>query len=150
MATNRTSRATIVRRRPAGPDHEVVSVARTEPGVFRHCTQVCAECPWRTDRPAGVFPAEAFRHSAPTAYDQAVTTFACHMSDIAAPATCAGFLLRNATHNVAVRIAQMTERLDLEAVRETAPLYEDYRAMAVANGVPADDPVLEPCRGPNN
>ncbi|WP_455289311.1 DUF6283 family protein [Cupriavidus necator] len=40
----------------------------------------CGKCPWRVDA-TGELPAEAFRHSAETAYDMATHTFACHSSD---------------------------------------------------------------------
>jgi hypothetical protein len=64
---------------------------------------------WRVDA-NGEFPAEAFRHSASTAYDMAQHTFACHESGSKKPATSAGFLLRGADHNLAVRLGFMTGR----------------------------------------
>lgn len=68
------------------------------------------------------------------------------MSGIEGAKTCAGFLLSNADNNIAVRIALMKGQIDMEKVSSPYPLYESYRKMAEANGVPSDDPVLTPCR----
>lgn len=125
---------TISSRGPA-PDHHA------------HCIRPCPQCPWRTDSPLGIFPAEAYRHSATTAYDMAQNVFACHMAGKDQPLTCAGFLLRGAMHNLAIRLASIRGRLDLRAVTDGGvELYASYRAMAIANGVEPDDPVLQPCR----
>jgi len=97
------------------------------------------------DLPTGVFPAQAFRISAPTAYDAATEMFACHMTGSRKPTTCAGFLLANSANNIAARIAQMFH-LDMRLVSSPYPLYPSYRAMAIANGVAADDPALALCR----
>lgn len=118
-------------------------VHKIEGGEGSYCRQPCPECPWREDA-TGKFPAEAFRISAHTSYDMAQEVFACHMRGKDTPATCAGFLLRGADDNLAVR---------LKRIRGTAfdvhdagiPLHESYAAMAVANGVDPSDPVLEPC-----
>lgn len=132
-----------VARRMAGDDHAVISL---EGGEFRYCRRPCPECPWRKEN-AGSFPAEAFRHSAGTAYDAAFATFACHMAGSAKTATCAGFLLQNADNNLGVRLAAMRGDYDARRVEAAgAELFESYRAMAEANGVPATDPVLTPCR----
>jgi len=72
--------------------------------------------------------------------------FACHMSGSAKPATCAGFLLRGATHNIDFRLAVITGKIGPDDLRETVPLHPSYRAMAKANGVSPDDPALERCR----
>lgn len=107
----------------------------------------CASCPWRKDAPIGAFPAEAFRHSAATAYDGAFNTFACHESGAEKPATCAGFLLRNARNNIGVRLGLSYDRLTLDDVTDAGvELYDSYEAMAVANGVDPLDPVLDQCR----
>lgn len=124
-------------------EYGVVEVTGGEPS---YCRRPCPECPWRTDVPVGVFPAEAFRISAPTAYDMATRVFACHMAGRGKPRTCAGFLMR-AHHNLSVRLGMIQGRIDPRQLSEDGvPLYEDYRAMAEANGVAADDPVLGPCR----
>lgn len=135
-------KAKITNVKPAGPTAQVVTVTG---GGARYRREVCEQCPWRIDQ-TGSFPAEAFRHSANTAYDMATHTFACHMNGADKPATCAGFLLRGSTHNLAVRLRLVRELIDLGQVRETVPLHDSYRAMAIANGVDATDPVLEPCR----
>lgn len=136
----------ITRRRLAGPRHAVLTVIGSGKGRG-HRVEPCAECPWRRDRPIGEFPAQAFRISAPTAYDAAMSVFACHMSGARAPQTCAGFLMSDgAIHNLLVRIRQSDGRLDLDKISSPFPLYESYREMAVANGVAPDDPVLARCR----
>jgi hypothetical protein len=129
--------------RPADDEHQVVTVA----GPIRHCRhEPCPHCPWRQDQPVGRFPAEAFRHSAETAYDMSDHVFGCHMSGTAHPETCAGFLLSGATHNLAIRLALIIGKLDTSTVSTPVLLYPSYRAMAEANGVPPDDPTLAPCR----
>nr|WP_250807158.1 DUF6283 family protein [Neorhizobium tomejilense] len=113
----------------------------------RHRRTPCPQCPWRMDVATGVFPPDAFRESANTAYDGAIKTFGCHMSSPQAPRTCAGFLLRHAENNIGVRLALNKERIDLEEVSDGGvPVYPSYREMAIANGVPADDPSLEQIR----
>jgi hypothetical protein len=58
---------------------------------------------------------------------------------------CAGFLLRGADHNLSVRLGTISGKYG--AVEDGGhELHENYRAMAIANGVDADDPVLAPCR----
>ncbi|MCW4649297.1 DUF6283 family protein [Pseudomonas aeruginosa] len=94
----------------------------------------------------GEFPAEAFRISAHTAYDLAKETFACHSSGAEKPATCAGFLLKGADHNLAIRMAYLEGRLTADFEDGGHALFESYREMAIANGVDPDDPVLKPCR----
>jgi hypothetical protein len=121
-------------------------VAKVVGGALAYRRAPCAECPWRVDR-TGAFPASAFRASAPTAYDMAPETFACHMSGTSRPAICAGFLLRGAEHNLAVRLRLASGEIALRAVRSRVALHSDYRSMAVANGVDPDDPALAPCRG---
>jgi hypothetical protein len=125
----------------------VVTIASGGTGDHAHCLRPCPQCPWRLDSPVGAFPAEAFRHSAATAYDMAQTVFSCHMAGTGRPLTCAGFLLRGSMHNLVIRLAQIRGRLEFSKVSDGgAPLYASYRAMAIANGVAPDDPVLERCR----
>ena len=127
--------------RPAGAEHQVVTV---EGGGGGHCKRPCADCPWRVDA-TGVFPAEAFRHSAHTAYDMAKETFACHQAGKDKPTVCAGFLLRGADHNLAVRLGYFAGRFvgEEDGGHE---LHDSYRDMAVANGVDPDDDALQSCR----
>ncbi|WP_232457312.1 DUF6283 family protein [Burkholderia ubonensis] len=96
----------ITRTRAAGPDHQVVTV---EGGKGSYRRKPCAKCPWRVDA-TGEFPADAFRHSAETAYDMATHTFACHEAGARKPALCAGFLLRGADHNLSVRLKMIQGR----------------------------------------
>ncbi|GLY43013.1 hypothetical protein Amsp01_090360 [Amycolatopsis sp. NBRC 101858] len=106
-------------------------------------TSPCARCPWLRDSPVGAFPPEVFRHSARTTYDLATHKFGCHASTPAQPKTCAGFLLRGAAHNLSVRV----HGPDVTAAVSTdRPLYDNYREMAIANGVAPGDPSLAPCR----
>jgi hypothetical protein len=98
------------------------------------------------DSPIGAFPAEAYHHSAPTAYDMAGETFACHMAGVPKTQTCAGFLLAQGVHSLGARLMMARGELDLRNVRRTVPTYRTYREMAVANGVDPDDPVLRACR----
>jgi hypothetical protein len=100
------------------------------------------------DVPAGVFPPDAFRESAPTAYDGAIKTFGCHMNKVPATATCAGFLLRHGENNIGVRLSISGDRINLDEIEDGGvPIYPSYREMAISNGVAADDPVLDEVRG---
>lgn len=135
-------RARVVNIRPAGTDHQVVTVVGGK-GLYRR--KPCADCPWRRDA-VGQFPAEAFRHSANTAYDMSQHTFACHQSGNKKPAICAGFLLRGADHNLTVRLKRMEGAIQDDVQDDGHELFENYREMAVANGVGTDEPVLKPCR----
>lgn len=138
--------AKITATRMAGPDHAVHTVEGGS-GLYRR--EPCGGCPWRVDN-TGLFPAEAFRHSANTAYDMATHSFACHESGAEKPATCAGFLLRNAANNLAVRLKLSAGTLDMAEISDGGhEMHSSYRVMAVANGVPADDPALARCRGDN-
>jgi hypothetical protein len=132
----------ITQIRPADAHNQVVTV---EGGKGTYRKQPCRKCPWRIDA-IGEFPAEAFRHSAATAYDMAETTFGCHESGTRKPAMCAGFLLRGADHNLKVRLAYMRGDLKGDVIDGGIELHANYRAMAIANGVPASDPVLAACR----
>jgi hypothetical protein len=135
-------KAEVVAVRPAGDDHQVVTI---EGGRGTYRRKPCSDCPWRKDA-TGVFPAEAFRHSASTAYDMSKRTFACHQSGKAKPSTCAGFLLRGGENNLAVRLGYLLGRFKDDIKDCGHELHENYRAMAVANGVEPDDPILAPCR----
>jgi hypothetical protein len=136
------SQVKIVRVRPADENSQVVTIHGGSGGYRR---KPCAKCPWRVDA-IGEFPAEAFRHSANTSYDMAEETFGCHESGTKNPVTCAGFLLRNADHNMKVRIAQLTGQYKNDVKDGGHALHVSYRAMAVANGVAPDDPALAQCR----
>lgn len=93
----------------------------------------------------GEFAADDFRRLAHTAYDMDHRIFTCHKSQEDKPMVCAGFLLRGAAHNLTVRLNYGHARGQVQD--GGYPLYPDYRAMAVANGVDEDDPVLVRCRG---
>jgi hypothetical protein len=132
----------ITRIRPADDNNQVITV---EGGNALYRRQPCPKCPWRVDA-VGEFPAEAFRHSANTAYDMAKETFGCHESGAKKPATCAGFLLRGGDHNLNVRLGFMTGKYKDDVSDGGHVLHVNYRAMAVANGVEPNDPVLTDCR----
>lgn len=135
-------KAKITQVRRAGADHQVVTV---EGGKDIYRREPCADCPWRVDA-TGEFPAEAFRHSANTSYDMAQSVFACHQSGAEKPAICAGFLLRGADHNLAVRIKRLTGLIQDDVADGGHLLHDDYQAMAIANGVAPEDEVLRRCR----
>ncbi len=133
----------VSRARPAGDEHQVVTVTGGHGGYRR---RPCPGCPWKVAN-TGDFPAEAFAHSAETAHDMATHTFGCHESGTERPVVCAGFLLRGAEHNMAVRLRASSGAIDLQAVEDGGhELHPGYVAMAVANGVPRDDDVLRGCR----
>jgi hypothetical protein len=126
-----------IARRHADPGHDVVTVAGGR-GMMR---RPCPECPWRRVN-AGTFPAGAFLLSASTAYDMARHVFGCHQAGAGHPMTCAGGAVRE-SHNLSLRMraAEVALVEDLGA-----ELFDDYREMAVANGVDPADPVLSRCR----
>ena len=129
--------------RPVDENHQVVTI---EGGGDQYRREPCGGCPWRVDQ-TGEFPAEAFRQSARTAYDGAESEFACHESGKRKPATCAGFLMRGADHNWTSRMLYLNGTRDFDSITDGGhQLHDSYRAMAEANGVDPDDPVLAPCR----
>lgn len=131
----------VIDTRRADDRHQVVT---TQGSTGNYRRKPCSDCPWRVDA-TGEFPAVAFKLSARTAYDMSEHMFACHQSGVKRPATCAGFLLRGADHNLAARIGRIKGRF--EDVKEpTVELHESYRAMAIANGMDPDDPALAECR----
>lgn len=147
---------TIIKTRKADENHQVVTFTLQDDNRNRQ-KRPCKTCPWRKDK-VGIFPAEAFRHSAPTGYDipeliasgEMPSTFACHKTGLKAPSTCAGFLLaESSNHNLSLRMAQMRGEDVLSGVQKgEAPLFDNYYDMAVANGVPTDDPRITPCWRP--
>lgn len=143
MPTRR--RAEVTRTQVADENHVV---NRVEGGGGHYRRKPCGGCPWRVDQ-TGSFPAEAFRISAPTAYDLADSMFGCHESGKTNPATCAGFLLRGADHNLAVRMAAAEGRIERSQLSDGGhALHASYRAMAEANGVLSHDRALDRCREP--
>lgn len=138
--------------RPAGDDHRVLTVHggdfsyRRRPCGGAESTPERPGCPWRVDA-VGHFPAEAFAQSARTAHDLSGHTFGCHESGPDRPATCAGFLLQGADHNMAVRMHRATGKVDLSEVDDGGyELHPGYITMAVENGVDEDDSALRGCR----
>jgi hypothetical protein len=141
-----TAPAGIIGVRSADADHEVVTVVNPSAAYRR---RPCRGCPWRVEQ-TGTFPAEAFRLSASTAYDLSRRPFGYHESGTHNPAICAGFLLRGATHNLAIRILIAGGAIDPYQVTDGgAHLHASYRAMAEANGVDPTDPALCECREPH-
>lgn len=136
------SNVRITRVRPAGDDHQVVTL---EGGQSTYRRTPCPDCPWRVDA-TGKFPAEAFRHSAGTSYDMAQHVFACHQSGAEKPATCAGFLLRGADHNLSIRMKRMSGAIQDDVTDGGNLLHANYKAMAIANGVDEHDSALQGCR----
>lgn len=134
--------SSVVKVRAAGPDHQVVTVVGSRRPYRRRPS---SDCPWRIDA-TGEFPAEAFRHTASTAYDMSGRVFACHQTGTSKPAICAGFLLRGADHNLAIRMKRFNGEVGEDVRDGGCELHANYRAMAVANGVGHDEEVLIPCR----
>ena len=115
---------------PAGLNHSVVVVPGA-PHAYRR--EPCPGCPWRIDQ-TGVFPPQAFEHSANTAEPGSLHTFGCHESGIEKGATCAGFLLRGAADNEAARILIADGRIDPPQVSDGGHhLHGTYSDMARAN-----------------
>ncbi|MBS3912752.1 MAG: hypothetical protein KGZ70_13175 [Hydrogenophaga sp.] len=138
-----TFRPRVTDIRSAGPFDQVVTVTGGK-GAYRK--RPCAGCPWVKSND-GVFPAKAFEHSAATAYDMSDKRFACHESGVNRPSTCAGFFLRGAEHNMAVRLDIIRGRLDPAGISDGGrELHESYRSMAIANGVAPDSHALKRCR----
>lgn len=132
----------VINSRFAGKDHAVTTV---QGGKSTYRKTPCADCPWKKSS-TGVFPAKAFEHSANTAYDMSTHQFGCHESGIGKPATCAGFLLAGSMHNLATRLAWSRGDLKDDVSDGGHELFDDYRSMAVANGVSPDNTALTRCR----
>lgn len=133
----------ILRTRMAGDAHAVHSLQAE--GEFRYMKKPCADCPWRKDA-AGVFPAEAFMHSAETAFDMSRHVFACHQAGVDRSKACTGFLLKGADHNLAVRMAAFRGEYKHDVASGGHDLFDDYQQMAEANGVGQSDESLSRCR----
>lgn len=72
--------------------------------------------------------------------------FQCHRTTDERPFVCGGFLARGADHNLSIRLTRMRGDLPPFRGEDHAPLYDDYREMAVSNGVNSSDPILDQCR----
>jgi hypothetical protein len=72
--------------------------------------------------------------------------FTCHKTSDGDAMACAGFLERGADHNLAVRLAYSFHRLDRLDRSGGLELFDNYRAMAEANGVDPSDPDLADVR----
>ena len=106
----------------------------------------CQECPWKRESPVGHFPPERYAKLAQTACDMERKIFQCHQTSDGKPLVCAGFLERGADHNLTIRLAYMRGEIEKKDRSGGYHLYEDYREMAIANGVPSDHPSLAQCR----
>lgn len=136
---------TEVARRHIDEGHDVVTVHSAGEGDrWRYRRRPCGGCPWRVDQ-TGTFPAGAFEATARTAHDMSPHMFGCHESGMERSATCAGFLLRGADHNLAVRMKASRGAFDPGLVSDGGhELHESYVAMALANG--ASHEALGGCR----
>lgn len=114
--------------------------------MLRARVRPCANCPWRLDAPVGEFQPDRYRKLASCAADMSSVLFTCHKSTDEAPVVCAGFLAAGAQHNLAVRLAMIQGRLRGINRSGGVALHPSFRAMAIAQGVPADDPALAQCR----
>jgi hypothetical protein len=132
--------AVITKTTPADETHQVLTI---EGGDRKFIKKPCSNCPWKKSA-VGVFPAEAFRISAHTSYDMAMEGFGCHSTSHEHPKTCAGFLLKGAHHNLGVRLRLLTGDYDLSSVTDGGhELFDNYKEMAIANGVSPDDDCLK-------
>jgi Family of unknown function (DUF6283) len=136
------SRARITRTRMAGRNHAVHTIEGGRADTYRRTP--CPGCPWRTAND-GSFPPSAFIHSAETAWDQAMHTFACHETGAEKPALCAGAVLGQ-PHNIGLRLAYARGALGDDVTDGGAELHADYHAMAVANGCDPNHPRLRRVR----
>ena len=108
----------------------------------------CPECPWQRKAPPGKFDADRYRQLAGTARQTMDGVFACHMSAEGGEIACAGYLATTGATSIRVRVWFAAGLVDLHAIDAAArepdypDLYGSYAEMAVANGVPADDPAL--------
>lgn len=103
----------------------------------------CADCPWRTDVPAGQFPAERYDALRATAPDEDGQPglfdpmFACHKSPEGAEFACAGWLAVCGAAHVRVRLAVAFGDLPADALSPQPgwpELFPDYATMAAAQG----------------
>lgn len=142
--SKKNAKPKIVAVTPAGERHQVVTVC-SDSGISDYMKSPCKDCPWKVSS-TGEFPAEAFIHSATTAYDMASNTFACHSAGCEKPKTCAGFLLIGSDHNLAVRMKRILGE-NFDGLNDGGhELFKSYREMAIANGVEDNHPALAPCR----
>lgn len=116
------------------------------PDQLKAQARPCAECPWRVDVEPGKFPPSRYQALTTTAEDMSRSLFACHKSEPGAEIVCAGFLERGADHNLSARLAYIGHALEFKDRSGGFELHEDYRAMAIANGVDPADPRLKRCR----
>lgn len=121
-------------------------LVKAQPDALPAQRRPCTNCPWRADAQPGEFTAERYRVLAASAYDRSFMIFTCHKSPEGGEVVCAGFLERGAEHNLAVRLAYSQRRLERFDRSGGLRLHSSYRAMAIANGVAPDEPLLEPCR----
>lgn len=135
-------KAVVIKETPADENHQVLTITGGK-GTYRK--KPCSDCPWRVDS-VGEFPAEAFVISAHTAYDMATETFGCHQSGKVKPATCAGFLMNGAYHNLSVRMKRSMGKIVDDITDDGLKLFQSYREMAEANGVDPEHPRLKNCR----
>jgi Family of unknown function (DUF6283) len=128
----------IILIKPVDDNHQVVSVVYSQSDYMR---KPCGDCPWRKDA-VGIFPAKAFKISAHTSYDMAQEKFGCHTAGTCNPKTCAGFLLQGAYHNLSYRLGKMKGMYN-DVSDGGHELFNSYKEMAIANGVPATDDSLK-------
>jgi Family of unknown function (DUF6283) len=115
-------------------------MAQIEPG-FALLIQ-CDECPWRSDVPTGKFLPERYAALADSCRQgwPPKAIFACHKSPEGKEQACVGYLLRNGTNSIAVRLAMAQGRCDPTKLQARGPLYDNFREMCLANGYdPGDD-----------
>lgn len=133
--------AQVVRTRPAGPDHQVVTIEGAEwvssPALQR--LPLAEGCRGRIS--TGSFRAlgqHRIRHGAKHLCVPPVwCSKAGHLRRI---------LLRGADHNLSVRLGYLKGVIDHDVKDGGLALHDGYREMAIANGVDPDHPALKQCR----
>lgn len=108
-----------------------------------HCTQPCANCPYRTDAPRALWDREEFRRllETETEEDPAAgaalgAVYACHKQN---GSICVGWLMdqdRRHLPSIRLRMALLQEEVGagyLDRLRSPAPLYPSVQAMVRAN-----------------
>lgn len=151
-----------MKKKPVG-EHIFTEVANAEWGVSQYRVnqserdpahsfrkRFCRTCPWLKAN-IGVFPARAFEVSAPTSYDipdafeHGSPSFQCHSDP---DRMCAGYIRSiNGVHSLPVRRLEAQVPGLMDQIEEApSEAFENYRDMAVANGVEEGSPSIKKVR----
>ncbi|OWL95614.1 hypothetical protein B7435_30205 [Mycolicibacterium peregrinum] len=115
------------------------------PLELSHCVRPCANCPWRTDSPAGEFSAERYEALRATAGSPGreagldAPIFACHKSEPGRDRACAGWLAVAGVDHLGIRLAVALGRLPSTVFQpggDWPELFSSYDEMAERNRLP--------------